>query len=73
MNLKKQRKKKKDSLEKAIKSAENELNKIYDLLEEVKYEFISINQKDDIVLTANILMKIAKELGQEHVDFMGMA
>jgi hypothetical protein len=72
-DLKKERKKKKDSLEKAIVKAEKELNKIYDLLEVVKDEFISINEKNDVVITANILMEIAEAMGEDHIDFMGMA
>jgi len=73
MDLKKKRKQKKDSLEKTIEAAEQSLNKIFDLLEVVKDEFIEVNKSDDIVIYHDILQEIAEEMGKDHIDFMGMA
>ena len=73
MNIKKERKKKKDTLEQTLDASMKSLDKMYVLLENLIDEFKDINENDDIVMTHNVMMEMAEEMGKDHIDFMGMA
>ena len=73
MNIKKERKKKKDTLEQTLDASMKSLDKMYILLENLIDEFKDINENDDIVMTHNVMMEMAEEMGKDHIDFMGMA
>ena len=67
------RKRKKDKLQETLETTIKCLDKVYDLLDDVSKDFQDDLRKDDIVLHVEALQETAKEMGQDHIDFMGMA
>ena len=73
MNIKKERKRKKDNLENLLESTQDILDNVFLLLEEAMSDYKKYLKSQDVLITANILQKMAKEMGKSHIDFMGMS
>lgn len=73
MNIKKERKRKKDNLENLLESTQDILDNVFLLLEEAMSDYKKSLKSQDVLITANILQKMAKEMGKSHIDFMGMS
>ena len=73
MNIKKERKRKKDNLENLLESTQDILDNVFLLLEEAMSDYKKSLKSQDVLITANILQKMAKEMGKSHIEFMGMS
>ena len=73
MDIKKHKKKKKEHLERVVASAQDILDKLFGLLDDAVSEYHKSNDNRQAIITAKILQEMADEMGEDHIDFMGMA